>query len=395
LVTKLGFHQLTHDPCVFVKRNDKLGKVLFTSVFVDDALIVGDSDMREDFINQLKKRFPVNVDGTRAADWLLGVKIDRDLNNGNITITQTQAIIKLAQACGLDRETSHYDCPLNPQLKLKKLTTPSGIDPATCINGLSYRSVVGAVLFISLCVRPDVSTAVGILARHSDTPGEEHAKELKRVVSYLYKTRDLGITYQRSDEPNRLLSFVDADYAGAHDYRSTSGHVIIMNGGPIVWSSKVQKVTAQSTTEAETIAAAECTKEVIYLRGFLKELGFSQESRQPSVIMEDNSAVTEFAKFLKNRASAKHYVVRLRFLQESVLNQRVKFIQTPTANQLADLFTKPLQRERFTDLRDQILGIKAIRQQPATAQHVEGLHELGGGVVAEKQQPSTKLAIAV
>lgn len=363
----IGFKQTTHDPCVFMKR--KRDRVLFTSVFVDDALIVGDPRMRAQFLHQLGKRFPVNPDSTRAADWLLGIKIDRNEDTGAIKITQTQAIINLAKACGLDFETRFHESPMVCGT-LPKLQSAQ-VDKTNCINGLSFRSVIGSLLFISLCVRPDISNAVGILARHSDTPGEEHVKALKKLVSYLFKTKDLGITYSSRDDSyrNRLVTFVDADYGGAHDSRSTSGHVVLMNGGPILWASKVQKLTAQSTTEAETIAAAEVTKEVVYLRGFLEELGITDEvDAGPSLIMEDNSAVTAFAKNLKNRASAKHYVVRLRFLQEMTNRMRVKFIQTPTHDQLADIFTKPLPPDQFKLLRAQIFGLEPIVQLSRVAE---------------------------
>lgn len=364
LVKKLGFQQCTHDPCVFYWRKPG-GRILFTSIFVDDALIVGDDEMRKEFLDKLGKRFPVNTTETRTADWLLGVKIERD-QNGSIHLSQTQAIINLAKACKLDKEPSHiYNSPMSP-VKLPKLKEPpDDLDPSKCINGLSFRSVIGSLLFITICVRPDIANAVAILARHSEAPGHAHVRELKRLVCYLYKTKELGITYTKENNTtaqNRLLSFVDADYGGDSDARSSSGYVIIMNGGPITWSSRVQKLTAQSTTEAETIAACDCVKQIVYLRGFLKELGFPEESKHPSLVMEDNNAVIEFAQSLRNRVSAKHYVVKLRFLQESVVRGHVRFTRASTDVQLADMFTKPLPPERFIDLRDQILGIKDIEQ---------------------------------
>jgi len=246
-------------------------------------------------------------------------------------------------------------------------------------KGMTYRSIVGSLLFISLCTRPDIATAVNILARHSDTYGPAHVKELLRVVGYLFTTQDLGVTYHKqapkdvnrptimegAHHPNKdLVAYCDADYAGATDFRSTSGYVIFMNGGPVTWSSRIQKLTAQSTSEAECVAACECVKEVLHLRLLLSELGYSHLCKEPTDIMEDNAACTAFAHNLKNRRSAKHYVVRIRFLQEQTLeNKTVRFVQTPSARQISDILTKPLPKVQFQKLRDQLLGITPLAQK--------------------------------
>lgn len=394
---KLGFRQLTSDPCVFYKRFR--GDVLFTSVFVDDALIVSSSpDMRAWFLRKLGERFPVNADETKTAEWLLGVKISKDPASGDITLSQEQAIIKLATACDLARDgsCSRVTSPMESRVCLPKLEEPT-VDANTCMNGLSYRSVIGSLLFVALCVRPDIACPVSILARHANSPGPEHVKALQRVVSYLYCTRSLGITYRyqptqdarnipvaqqsaqfgggkstTADGAPNLSSFCDADFAGSYDYRSTTGYAIMMNGGPVLWLSKLQTLTAQSTTEAETIAASECVKDVLHVRLFLSELGFGHVVNEPTHIMEDNSAVTAFANSLKNRSSARHYAVKLRFLQEQQALGSVKFVQTPTNQQIGDILTKPLHPAQFITLRDQLLGLEPI-------EFFGRQHELGGG----------------
>ena len=159
----------------------------------------------------------------------------------------------------------------------------------TCINGMSFRSVVGSVLYLALCTRPDVSTAVAILARDCAKPGKQHVDALKRLVGYLNHTSELGIIYHRQEsgptpptvieaaspvEDPSLTSFSDANYAMSHDRKSTSGYVVLLNEGPVVWSSKLQKITSQSTAESECIAATECVKEVAHIRLLLSELGY-------------------------------------------------------------------------------------------------------------------------
>ena len=71
----------------------------------------------------------------------------------------------------------------------------------------------------------------------------------------------------------KLEAFSDADYAGdVKDRKSVTGYVIMMSGGPISWCSRKQSIVALSTTEAEYIAAAECCKELKYLKTLIEEL---------------------------------------------------------------------------------------------------------------------------
>ena len=129
----------------------------------------------------------------------------------------------------------------------------------------------------------------------------------------------------------------------------------MMNGGPITWSSKLQKSCAQSTAEAEVIAATEAVKEALHLQLLLEELGVvAQETK--ITILEDNAACIAQGAELRNRRAAKHYEVRLRFLQDHVLQKHVEFVYCPTKDQLADGFTKPLDRHLFLEHRRQILG---------------------------------------
>ena len=101
-----------------------------------------------------------------------------------------------------------------------------------------YLSVIGSLLHITNCVRPDVAASVGVLSRFSNSPGAMHVRACKKVVMYLYNTRRYGITYRRADEhksvplmyagsqhplsngTSLLQVFTDSDYAGDETRRS-------------------------------------------------------------------------------------------------------------------------------------------------------------------------------
>ena len=223
-------------------------------------------------------------------------------------------------------------------------------------------------------IRPDISYAVGNLARFAAAPGDAHVKAAKRVLQYLYQSRTLGITYYRDcdqqrnvplmyegakhpldDGTNKTQVFADSDYAADESRRSTMGGIIMQNGGPISWFSILGKTVALSTCEAEINAAVTAAKDAIHLNNLLHDLGLSCDNK-PIQIAEDNSAaIAQAAAGIRAVRKAKHYEVRLRFLQDLVALKSIEFIYCPTDIQLADLLTKPLLSERHTALTNAIL----------------------------------------
>ena len=74
-----------------------------------------------------------------------------------------------------------------------------------------------------------------------------------------------------------LKGYTNSDWGGCvDDSRSTSGYLFSLNSGVFTWNSKKQETIAQSTTEAEYIAAAFVVNQAIWLRKMLKDLGHEQ-----------------------------------------------------------------------------------------------------------------------
>ena len=131
--------------------------------------------------------------------------------------------------------------------------------------------------------------------------------------------------------------FVDFDCAGT-DGRLTASYVVFLNGAPAIWSSKLMKVAAISSAEAEVRAAVECVKTASYFRQLLNELGICQSGSID--VREDNKVSKESADSLKCHKRARHYQGELRYLQDCRQNSSIKFHQTPTAEMIAGIFTK-------------------------------------------------------
>ena len=140
--------------------------------------------------------------------------------------------------------------------------------------------------------RPDIAYATGVLSRYTSNPGPEHIKAVKRVFRYLNGTRDYTISYNANLANSPYVkAYADADYAGDKDeYKSTTGFIFNLAGGPVSHLAKLQSITAQSTTEAEYIALAMATKEATYLRALLEELDCFKQSNIP-IYTDNNGAI--------------------------------------------------------------------------------------------------------
>src|SRR5436190_1971351 len=105
-----------------------------------------------------------------------------------------------------------------------------------------------------------------------ENPTDQDIMNIKRVFRYLVSTKGDGISYQNING-EKLIAYSDSDFAGDSESRkSTTGYIIFFCGGPISWCSRKQSIVSLSSTESEYIAAAECVKELLYLKLVIDQL---------------------------------------------------------------------------------------------------------------------------
>jgi len=367
-----GFESLLGDPCLLKKAMPD-GGIILAATYVDDISFSCSNEKEHSyFMDMLRARFEVDEGEGAPIEWLLGMAISQDLEKGTVRMDMETAITKLAVGLLTKEELVKASMISYPMLSTAQL--PKLSQREVDASSFDYLSVVGSLLHIANCVRCDVALAVGILARHGMNPGWAHVKACKRVVMYLYNTRKLGITYRHlangeknlpkmhegakhplDDGENLLQIFADSDYAGDETRRSTHGCLILLNGGPISWSSTLGKTVATSTCEAEINAAVVAAKEAVHINRLLLDLKLIE--KMPLQIAEDNSAcIAQASAGIRQVRNAKHYEVKLAFLQQLVVDKEVEFVYCPTDLQLADFFTKPLDEIKFIGFREQVLS---------------------------------------
>ncbi|GJY85516.1 hypothetical protein Tco_0499542 [Tanacetum coccineum] len=218
--------------------------------------------------------------------------------------------------------------------------------PGTPVDGTLYHGMIGSLMYLTSS-RPDLIYAVCLCARYQEKPTEKHLQAVKRIFRYLKGTINMGLWYSK-DTDMSLTAYADVDHAGCQDTRrSTSGSAQFLGDKLVSWLSKKQKCTAISSTEAEYIALFGCCAQILWMRSQLTNYGF-QFNTIP--LYCDNKSVIALCYNNVQHSRAKHIDVCYHFIKEKVENEVVKLYFVYTEYQLADIFTKPLPRERFNFL---------------------------------------------
>jgi hypothetical protein len=373
LVKKCGFRRMTADQCIYT-RGTKTGNQILLGVFVDDILFASDRrDCKEaeEIKNTLKQTYKMSDLGD--AKLLLGMRIQRDRVKRTLTLDQEAYINKLLEQTGMTNCTP-ASTPEEPGSHLvkarddepaptnKQLAEAMGVDEnepnlhTTFVT--SYGSMVGAILYAAVTSRVDIQHAASQVSRFVSCPTLLHWHACKRILRYLKGTSTLGLTFHGATpgtDPFTLGPvFADANWAGdLDDRKSTTGVLVKINGCAVAWRSQKQKSVATSSAEAEYMALGDATKEVLWLRQLLKEMGFTQDS---TLMLGDNEAANITAKNDSHHTRMKHIDIKHHFIREHIEAKHILIHWVPTAKQQADLLTKAVGRNIFEELRAKAMG---------------------------------------
>jgi len=147
-----------------------------------------------------------------------------------------------------------------------------------------------------------------------------------------------------------LVGYSDSDLAGDRDdSKSTSGLIFFLGGSPVSWQSQKQKVVALSSCEAEYMAASTASCHGLWLSRLVADL-LNQEIAPPVLLIDNKSAIAH-AKNPGQFDRCKHIETRYHFLHDCVNNGSLRVDYVGTTDQLADMLTKALSRDRLQELR--------------------------------------------
>ena len=336
---ELGYTTSRADPCVRFKKED--GNYTLTNTYTDDVNGASNSD------EEMKKRKEEigakwEIKDVGENEYFLGMRIQQDLTQGTIRLTQRPYWELVLNRFSLTHITPR-NTPLPVGIILDNNMSPKTDSERKSMTDKPYRPILGSVMWGQLATRPDLAFSVSLLARFQSNPGIDHWNALMHVVGYIKNTMDHGLTYSR-DFDISPVAYVDADYGGCRDTRrSTSGYVFLMAGGAVSWSSKRQATVALSTVEAEYVAMSRCAQQMLWMHSWLSEVEI--EYSLPGIIKGDNRGAIALTKNTKDHGKVKHIDMRHHYIRELLESGKIVMEQVSSANNLADLFTKPLPRD--------------------------------------------------
>ena len=382
---KVGFKRLKSEACLYVRTDVFEETICIIALYVDDLLIAGST---LDTINQvkleLKEKYEMKDLG--RAHHLLGCEVNHDEETGTTFLSQYQ-FTKTAVEKFLPEHSGVLDTPCDPSVNLSKTMCPQSAQERGEMESVPYRQAVGTLLWLSLGTRPDISYAVSQVAKYNENPGNEHWKAVKRIFRFLKGSMKRGLKFYGINKSNEFtsrfsslrqlgnieviifqngkrlinekdileaLAFVDANYARCIDTRrSVTGFIFFIGASPISWQSKQQVSTALNTMEAEYMAACAATQEAIWLLRVLRELGCV--FTKPLTMYEDNQSCIFLSRNPGDFAKSKHIDTRYHFVREQVEAKTVILQKINTIENLADVFTKPLDRKLFYNITNHFM----------------------------------------
>eukprot|EP00253_Pinus_taeda_P023964 PITA_23964 len=232
---------------------------------------------------------------------ILGMEIHRDRKNGKLWLSEQKYVEKVLEKFSMNN-VKLVNVSLASHFKLSSILSPRTDEEKQYMSHVPYANAIGNLMYAMVCTRPDISQAVGVVSRFMVNPGDLDKK------------------------------------------RSTIGYVFTLVGGAISWTSKLQETIALSTTKAEYIAASDASKEVIWLKGFLDEIGRTQEKVN---VLCDSKSVTHLATNPTYHSRTKHIDVRYHFLKHVIDGGKVALQMVHMRENCANIFTKPVTVEKL------------------------------------------------
>ncbi|RVX06405.1 Retrovirus-related Pol polyprotein from transposon TNT 1-94 [Vitis vinifera] len=328
---QFSFRQSKYDTSLFLWKSD-MGIVVLL-VYVDDIVITGsDSALLGQLKTHLSESFHMKDLGPLT--YFLGLEVHH--SPSGISLNQHKYASDLVATAGLQGATS-VDTPMELNVKLCKEEGDLLVDPSL------YRKLVGSLVYLTI-TRPDISFAVQQVSQFLQTPRHLHLATVRRIIRYVQGTSTRGLFFPAGNS-TRLAAYSDANWAGCADTRrSITGWCVFLGDALISWKSKKQDRVSKSSTESEYRAMSLACFEIIWLRGMLAELDFSETD--PTPLHADNISAIQITANPVYHERTKHIEVDCHSIREAFEARVITLPHISTDLQIADIFTKALPRHR-------------------------------------------------
>jgi hypothetical protein len=376
----LGFVPMSADSSFWVKE-DGYNTVYLTSV-VDDMLVTSDDPaLTKSVLKQILKAFPGTSGG--RAHYYNGLKITWLDDEHAVILSQPKHIrAMIDKFCLIADLVTERMVPVECGTRLCKMGVV-GQDESPLLDTAiyKYRELIGGLSYVACGSRPDICFIVNQLARYANAPRVAHWNLAIHVLQYLKHTINWGISLGQGSsfgdilvhcEPERdpkvkgvkrktpepdVIAYADANHGTSiDDKRSVSGVLLQVFGGPVIWSSKVQAVTALSTCESEYRAMSTAAREALWLT---KIVNLFKVPHVPFCIRGDNKGAIATVTNYMHTKNTKHIEIHLDFMRDYYRKGVINFVHIDGKTNPADMFTKAVSKTQFESFR-QVIGMRPV-----------------------------------
>lgn len=340
ILINFSFVQSQYDSSLFLCKT--LNGIVLLLIYVDDIVITGtDSTLISKLKEHLCQSFHMKDLG--PLQYFLGLEVQS--TDTALFLYQHKYTRDLISLAGLQDGRS-VDTPLEVNVKYRRDDGDFLSDPSL------YRRLVGSLNYLTI-TRPDISFAVQQVSQFMKAPTHIHLAVVRRIIRYLQGTSDKGLFFPVGTSI-RLDAYSDADWAGCSDTRrSITGWCMFLGDSLVSWKSKKQQRISKSSTESEYRAMSSACSEIIWLRGLLGELGFSQA--EPTQLHADNTSAIQIVANTVFHERTKHIEVDCHSIRDAYDSRVISLPHINTSLQTADVFTKALSRKRHQFLVDKLM----------------------------------------
>ena len=365
LLTNLGYTQSKNDPCLFYKKT-KETKTWIAS-WVDDLIIISNDPNIRNIKKEITERgFEVSHFSEVVNEKYIGVNIVYDKAKDKLTLDQQEYIeemlteynMKNCNACytPMTQETpSKKDTPeakynhLLDEYNRKVISEEEYEERKTQVfeemermKRTPYRNAIGSLSHLARLTRPDLQFATFYHARYQADPGSLHWKGIKRVMRCANGTKDYKLSAKR-DAPF-LWCGCDSDWGNDPDKsRSTTGMLVKVKNIVVFSKSRLQKMTAKSSTEAEIIALCDFAEEVMWIKYLLTDFDIHVT---PEIFCDNKPAIQTIKRGQLSKGN-KHIVRRMHFTKGYVDTGEIALSHIRSDENESDILTKALPKTTY------------------------------------------------
>ena len=184
------------------------------------------------------------------------------------------------------------------------------------------------------------------------------------MIAYLDGQRHRGIRF-RSDAPGEPICYYDSsDKKDPKDSKAQYGYVIMMFGGPILWSVKKHNHAGRSSTDNEYMAQSHACTAVMWVRGLLNEVGLGKLVSEPTPLMGDNDQATNLACEDILTQANRYFRLEYHFCKECFEAGETSPLRVAGVDNISDVLTKSLAAPIIAKLRPGLTGYEQLPPPP-------------------------------